>query len=147
MDDNADATEVITQTVEALRLAGVNDPAIASSLIARGLLMRPMDGGTVEGVLGEVEKCWRWTAHGSLVGDMRTLRRRRRGRRLSCRSIVNRSRRLNDQRPTYHRGSNDSGTRSRRRSPDGARGDTSISEGPRQLFRQCVARRQTQPEG
>ncbi len=55
MDDNADATEVITQTVETLRLAGINDTAIASSLVARGLLMRLMGGASAEGVLGEVE--------------------------------------------------------------------------------------------
>ena len=55
MDDKSDATEVITQTVETLRLAGINDPAIASSLVARGFLMRLMGGASAEGVLGEVE--------------------------------------------------------------------------------------------
>jgi hypothetical protein len=55
MDNTADVIELITQTVEALRLAGVNDTATASCLIARGLLMRLMDGGTAEGVLVEVE--------------------------------------------------------------------------------------------
>ena len=55
MDDNADATEAITQMVETLRLAGVNDTSIAASLVARGLLMRLMDGVSVVNVLEEVE--------------------------------------------------------------------------------------------
>ena len=55
MDDDADAAEVITQMVETLRLAGINDTAIASSLVARGLLMRLMDGASAVGVLEEVE--------------------------------------------------------------------------------------------
>ena len=51
MDDNEDATEVISQTVKALRLAGVNDTAIGSSLVARGLLMRLMDDPRYKGLL------------------------------------------------------------------------------------------------
>lgn len=56
MDDNEDATEVISQTVKTLRLAGVNDTAIGSSLVARGLLMRLMDGASADDVLGEVKE-------------------------------------------------------------------------------------------
>ena len=35
MDDDADAAEVITQMVDTLRLAGVNDTAIAGSLVGQ----------------------------------------------------------------------------------------------------------------
>ncbi len=55
MDDIEDANEAIARTVESLRLAGVDDINIASGLVARGLLMRLMDGVSVNGVLDEVK--------------------------------------------------------------------------------------------
>ena len=51
MDDNADASEAIDNVVQALKLAGVDESAIADVLPAKGTILHLMNGLSVKETL------------------------------------------------------------------------------------------------
>jgi len=54
MDDNEDASAAIDQIVENLRLAGVEDDAIASALVSKGAVNSLMAGVSAEDLMGDL---------------------------------------------------------------------------------------------
>jgi hypothetical protein len=54
MDDNDDAFDALTQTIEALKLAGVDEDIIANHLFAKFIALRERSGLSLEEIAEQV---------------------------------------------------------------------------------------------
>jgi hypothetical protein len=55
-EDIDDASTAIWRVTDALRLAGVETDAVANALLGRGILLKLMDGASVEALAIEVDE-------------------------------------------------------------------------------------------
>jgi hypothetical protein len=55
MDDDSDASQAIDNVVQALKLAGVTEDVIANQLLAKGCILKLMDGVSADEILDEME--------------------------------------------------------------------------------------------
>jgi hypothetical protein len=55
MDDDSDASQAIDNVAQALKLAGVAEDVIANQLLAKGCILKLMDGVSGDEILDEME--------------------------------------------------------------------------------------------